>query len=87
MAFDTKGLTQALEGKTLRVWFSGDEISLIRISSLEVHEDCNLCPGYGGIIFDVVETNQPERYEKNRANGVFWSELSGIERWELVSEG
>ena len=86
MAIETKGITRTLEGKTLRVWFSADEIVIIRISSVEVHEDCNLCSGYAGIIYDILQTNRPERYEKNPANAAYWSEFPDIQKWELVDE-
>jgi hypothetical protein len=87
MTLDAKGLDQTFAGKTLRVWFSNDEVALIRVNGVEVHEDCELCPGYAGVIFDLVEANRPERYEKEHAGSLTWSKLSEIEKWELVNEG
>jgi hypothetical protein len=83
---DTKGLSSAHEGHTLRVSFFSGEIALVRLVSVDVHEDCHLCPGYAGIIYDLLETNQPVRYEKNSPGTAYWSEFPEIEKWELVDE-
>ena len=83
---DTKGLTRAHEGHTLRVWFSNGEIALVRLESVDVHDNCHLCPGYAGIIYDILETNQPGRYEKNSPGAAYWSEFPDIGKWELVDE-
>jgi hypothetical protein len=83
---DTKGLTQAVEGHKLRVEFFDGEIALIRLVAVDVHDDCHLCPGYAGIIYDILETNQPARYEKNPQGSSYWSEFPNIEKWTLVDE-
>lgn len=86
MAIDTKGLTRNIEGKTLRVWFPCGEVALIRVSWVDVHENCSECSGYAGIIYDIIETNRPERYKKNPCNSAYWSEFPDIQKWELVDE-
>ena len=83
---DTKGLNPAHEGHTLRITFAGGETALIRVVSVDVHDDCHLCPGYAGIIYDLLETNQPGRYEKDPLGSAQWSEFPDIETWELIDE-
>jgi hypothetical protein len=83
---DTKGITRTHEGKTLRVWFPAGEIAIIRVGTVDVHEDCSECSGYAGSIYDIVETNRPERYKGNPINSTYWSEFPDIQRWELIEE-
>ena len=86
MAIDTKGPTRNVEGKTLRVWCPSGEVALIRVSWVDVRENCTECSGYAGIIYDIIESNRAERYKKNPPNSAYWSEFPDIQKWELVDE-
>ena len=84
MATDTKGLGPELEGKVLRVFFKDGEITELKLLHFDLHEDCEFGDDNAGIIFDLIRTNRPEEYTDPKV-GVFWSDFTEIEKFELVN--
>ncbi len=84
MATDTKRLGPELEGKVLRVFFKGGEIVELKLLSFDVHENCKFGDSYAGIIYHLIQTNRPEEYMNPEAFA-FWSDLTEIEKFELVN--
>jgi|GEM_PF-5735528 len=85
---DTRGLTADLQGKQLRLFFRDGEVCDVKLAMVEVHEDCHLCEGYAGIIYDLISTNRPERYRANYEKYEkfsCWANFEDIERFETLN--
>ena len=81
---DTRGLSPQLEGKKLRVYFIDGEVCEVKLLSLELHENCHLCDGYTGFIYDLLSTNRPEEYTTEASSSAYWGNFEDIERVEVA---
>jgi hypothetical protein len=81
---DTHGLTPEMEGKKLKVHFRDGEVSVIKLTLLEIHVDCHLCDGYTGFIYDLIDSTTPEKYAGTAEKSSFWGHFEDIERVELL---
>ena len=84
-ATDTKGLSSEFEGKVLRIFFKDGGIAELKLLNFELHENCEYCEGYAGIIYDVVRTNCPKDCPGQKPGACCWADLTEIEKFELVN--
>ena len=87
MPTDTKGLSQNLEGKRLRLFFRDGEICDAILVSVNVHENCSFGDGYADFFYDVISTNRPDRYkgdEPKIPKPVYAAEFEFLDHWESL---
>ena len=81
---DTKGLTPAMEGKRLRLFFRGGEVCEAVLLSVNVHGDCPFCAGYADFWYHVTSSNQPASYANDKPDAGYAAEFPWLEKWELL---
>jgi hypothetical protein len=80
MHFDMKGFSKEHTGKRLKIEFMDGEIcegELLEVSSCDEHADC--C----GIVFDLISTNVPERYQDAFKRSA-WAEVNKMKQFEVL---
>jgi hypothetical protein len=84
---DTKGLTNDLKGKELRLFFQGGEICEAILLLVDVHENCQFGDDYADFVYEIISTNQPEKYKDDQVRipkPVYSTEFSYLDRWEII---
>jgi hypothetical protein len=84
MATDTKGLSPELEGKVLRIFFKDGVIAELKLLHFDLHENCEYCDGYAGIIYDLIQFNHPKDFPVPKS-ACCWADFTEIEKFELVN--
>jgi len=87
MATDTKGLSQELAGRKLRLYFQDREICEAILVSVDVHENCPFGDDYADFVYDIISTNRPDKYKTDKANKpkpVYAAAFKFLDRWEFL---
>jgi len=85
MATDTKGLSQNLEGRKLRLFFHGGEICEVFLVSVNIHENCPFGDDYADFFYRVISTNRPGNYRCDEAKSpkpLYAAEFKYLDRWK-----
>ena len=85
MPTDTKGFGPELEGKVLRVFFRDGQVTELKLIHFDLHENCEHCDGYAGIVYDVIQANRPKDCRDQKPGACCWADFSEIEKFELVN--
>jgi hypothetical protein len=82
---DTKGLSNDLKGKKLRLFFQGGEVCEAVLLLVDIHENCEFGDDYADLVYDVMSTNRPEKYDlSGTKNPVYSAQFSHLDKWELI---
>ena len=85
MATDTKGLSHDLAGRKLRLFFQEGEVADVVLVSVNIHENCAFGDDHADFFYELISTNQPEKYQSGEAKTpkpIYVSEFKSLERWE-----
>ena len=74
------------EGKRLRMYFVGGEVSEIKWVHVDVHENGEYCEGYASFLYDLIATDRPGLCKAPAGGCAYSGKFQGIERFEVIGE-